>query len=141
MVLGVAEDGGYYLIGMKAPHAALFQDIAWSTDEVGAQTLARAATLGLEVVALPLWFDVDDAASLARLVDDLTTPRDDGRAPRAPAPYAAPATRAWLAQVGVRERIGTRAGLSGPRPLVGLGREADQGSGAGVGACSTNPSP
>jgi glycosyltransferase A (GT-A) superfamily protein (DUF2064 family) len=31
VVLGPADDGGYYLIGMKAPHAALFEDIAWST--------------------------------------------------------------------------------------------------------------
>ena len=42
MVLGLAEDGGYYLIGLKAPHAALFQDIAWSTDEVSARTLMQA---------------------------------------------------------------------------------------------------
>jgi len=101
MVLGVAEDGGYYLVGIKAPHAALFQNIAWSTDQVSAQTLARAATLGLEVATLPQWFDVDDAASLTRLVDDLTTKRHVG-----PAPFAAPATRAWVARVGVKERLG-----------------------------------
>ena len=41
-----------------------------------AQTLAQAATLGLEVVTLPTWFDVDDAASLTRLVDDLTAARE-----------------------------------------------------------------
>lgn len=116
MVLGVSEDGGYYLIGLKAPHAALFRDIAWSTDAVSTTTLARAATLGLEVAALPLWFDVDDAASLARLVDDLSTPVGTG-----PVPYPAPATRAWLAEAG---------------ELEGWGRMRGR-----VDACCTNPSP
>ena len=67
VVLGPADDGGYYLLGMKQPHAHLFADIAWSTADVAAATRARAATLGLEVVKLPAWYDVDDAASLARL--------------------------------------------------------------------------
>ncbi len=101
MVLGGAEDGGYYLVGLKQPHAALFQGVAWSTDQVAAQTLAQASRLGLEIVTLPQWFDVDDAASLSRLLDDLTTPPVDG-----PTPYAASATRAWLAQVGVEDRLG-----------------------------------
>ncbi|MGA3403007.1 MAG: TIGR04282 family arsenosugar biosynthesis glycosyltransferase [Acetobacteraceae bacterium] len=104
MVLGAAEDGGYYMIGLKAPHAALFRDVTWSTDQVSAQTLAQAATLGLEVVMLPSWFDVDDPASLTRLVDDLTTPRHDG-----PLPYAAPATRAWLEHVVLAERLIAKA--------------------------------
>ena len=38
VVLGPAEDGGYYLLGMKRPHAHLFADIAWSTDSVAATT-------------------------------------------------------------------------------------------------------
>jgi hypothetical protein len=113
MVLGVAEDGGYYLVGLKALHAALFQDIAWSTDRVAAQTLAQARRIGLDVVTLPVWFDVDDEASLARLANDLTTPNLDG-----PAPYAAPATRAWV------ERVGR---TSSPSILVCSGRESDQG--------------
>lgn len=73
MVLGPAEDGGYYLIGLKAPHATVFQDIAWSTGVVAAETLARAASIGLDCALLPLWYDVDDGASLARLADALST--------------------------------------------------------------------
>ncbi len=38
VVLGACDDGGYYLIGMKAPHARLFADIAWSTEQVADQT-------------------------------------------------------------------------------------------------------
>ena len=34
MVLGPAEDGGYYLIGMRAPGADVFKGIPWSTGDV-----------------------------------------------------------------------------------------------------------
>jgi rSAM/selenodomain-associated transferase 1 len=101
VVLGAAEDGGYYLIGLKTAHAALFQDVAWSTHQVHAQTLAQAATLGIDVVSLPTWFDVDDAASLTRLVDDMAATPD-----ACPKPYMAPATRTWLHRTGVAERLG-----------------------------------
>lgn len=67
LVLGPASDGGYYLIGLKHPHPRLFEDIAWSTPEVLARTLDRAAEIGLPVTLLPMWYDVDDAASLALL--------------------------------------------------------------------------
>jgi rSAM/selenodomain-associated transferase 1 len=67
VVLGPAEDGGYYLIGLKRPHRLLFEDIAWSTERVYDQTLDRAAELGLEIVILPRWYDVDDVKSLDRL--------------------------------------------------------------------------
>lgn len=97
IVLGSADDGGYYLLGMQQPHAHLFADIAWSTDEVAEATRDRAAALGLEVIALPTWYDVDDAASLLRLARDLADARAD------PAPYAAPVTKACLARIGVAE--------------------------------------
>jgi rSAM/selenodomain-associated transferase 1 len=67
LVLGPAEDGGYYLIGLKQAHRRLFEDIAWSTSLVFAQTAERAREIGLEPIALPVWYDVDDAASLRRL--------------------------------------------------------------------------
>jgi len=71
VVLGPAEDGGYYLIGLKYPHRRLFEDVAWSTERVFQQTLGRAAELGLETVTLPRWYDVDDIASLRRLLNEL----------------------------------------------------------------------
>ena len=106
MVLGVAEDGGYYLIGLKSQHATLFQGITWSTDRVSAQTLQRAASLRLEVVTLPVWFNVDDAASLTRLLADLATV--DQAAAR-PVPFSAPATRACVGRFGLAERLGIAA--------------------------------
>jgi hypothetical protein len=71
VVLGPAEDGGYYLIGLKQRHGRLFESIDWSTERVLRQTLDRAEELALECVVLPAWYDVDDAMSLRRLCREL----------------------------------------------------------------------
>lgn len=67
LVLGPAEDGGYYLIGVKQRHRRLFEDIAWSTPQVLAQTEERARGLKLIIDRLPAWYDIDDITSLRRL--------------------------------------------------------------------------
>jgi uncharacterized protein len=64
VVIGAASDGGYYLIGLKQLHPELFEGVRWSTDAVYRDTLDRAGALGLEVIELPLWYDVDDAVAL-----------------------------------------------------------------------------
>ena len=73
VVLGPSEDGGYYLIGFNKHQPALFREIAWSTERVLAQTLARAEEAGLDVVLLPTWYDVDTPAELDRLRSELAT--------------------------------------------------------------------
>jgi uncharacterized protein len=75
VVLGPATDGGYYLIGLKHPHRHLFHEIAWSTERVYRQTAERAANIGLELVTLPAWYDVDDPASLNWLCGELFSGR------------------------------------------------------------------
>ena len=70
-VLGPAEDGGYYLIGLKRSNRHLFENIPWSTGVVLAKTLERAAESGLKVELLPVWYDVDDQPSLLRLFGEL----------------------------------------------------------------------
>jgi rSAM/selenodomain-associated transferase 1 len=70
-VLGPSSDGGYYLLGLKQHHVRLFQDIAWSTGVVAAQTLERAAEIGLPVHVLPTWYDVDDRDALWLLRGEL----------------------------------------------------------------------
>lgn len=94
LVLGPADDGGYYVIGLKRPHRRLFEDISWSTERVFGQTLDRAAELALAVDTLPSWYDVDDLASLRRLIDEL------GRADRIG--YPAPHTAALLPRLTAR---------------------------------------
>jgi rSAM/selenodomain-associated transferase 1 len=80
ITLGPSHDGGYYLIGMKALHAALFQGIAWSTERVIPQTMVICRGLGLTVHELPEWYDVDVEADLNRLSRDVA--RDLASAPR-----------------------------------------------------------
>ncbi len=70
-VLGPSTDGGYYLLGLKAPHRRLFEDVAWSTEHVARQTLERAVEIGLDVHVLPAWYDVDDAEALRMLRAEL----------------------------------------------------------------------
>jgi rSAM/selenodomain-associated transferase 1 len=93
-VLGPSTDGGYYLLGLKAPHRRLFEEIAWSTPSVAAQTRCRAAELELELVTLGPWYDVDDGMSLRQLLAELGRPQSSS--PEEPTSYPAPNTRAEL---------------------------------------------
>jgi hypothetical protein len=59
LVLGKAEDGGYYLIGLRHFLPKLFQGIDWGTSVVLQQTIAIAETMGLAISYLPLLNDID----------------------------------------------------------------------------------
>ncbi|MGA2891833.1 MAG: TIGR04282 family arsenosugar biosynthesis glycosyltransferase [Xanthobacteraceae bacterium] len=91
-VLGPSSDGGYYLLGLKTAHRRMFEDIAWSTGQVAAQTLERAREINLEVHSLPVWYDVDDIDGLRRLNAELSGERLDGRRPAGHAPHYAAQT-------------------------------------------------
>ena len=65
IVLGPAEDGGYYLLGMNKLEAEFFENKSWSTATVLPDTLADAARLGRRVALLPALPDVDSALDLA----------------------------------------------------------------------------
>lgn len=60
VVLGPAEDGGYGLVGLRAPVPELFANLPWGTSEVAAETRARIARLNLKLAELPPLWDVDD---------------------------------------------------------------------------------
>ncbi len=66
VVLGPAEDGGYYLIGCRREslHERIFEEIPWSTEEVLEATRARCGELGLRVELLPRGADVDTPEDL-----------------------------------------------------------------------------
>ena len=66
VVLGPALDGGYWLIGLRAPQPALFANIPWSTDRVFGETMARTRENGLRVALLRELSDVDTAADWER---------------------------------------------------------------------------
>ena len=103
IVLGPSDDGGYYLVGLKKAHAAIFERITWSTASVLAETMQRAKEAGIEVVLLPLWYDVDDAATLSMLSDELLEAKIPAFAEAAG--YTAPHTREFL----LRRRVAVSA--------------------------------
>jgi rSAM/selenodomain-associated transferase 1 len=71
IILGPADDGGYYLIGVKQNHRELFERIDWSTERVLNQTVERAKQLKIDIELLPGGYDVDDRGSLNRLCAEL----------------------------------------------------------------------
>ena len=94
IVLGPAEDGGYYLLGMKQSHETLFADIDWSSDKVAAQTRDRSAEANVPVMELETWYDVDEPGTLDRLLQDLT-------GAGAPGAYAAARTARCAERLGL----------------------------------------
>lgn len=64
VVIGPAEDGGYYLLALRAPRPELFAGIAWSTPTVCDETFLRAAVAGLAVHRLPRRRDIDTLEDL-----------------------------------------------------------------------------
>jgi rSAM/selenodomain-associated transferase 1 len=108
LVLGPADDGGYSLIAMAAPHD-VFDGVAMGTNRVLGQTLALARAQDLRSHLLASTFDVDEPADLARLAAALREP-----ALRRSLPCT---TRALLAlgilapaEAGVRQPAGAERG-------------------------------
>lgn len=69
-VVGPANDGGYYLLGMRQFVPELFDDIAWSTKEVYPSTLAECEKQKLSVVSLKEMTDIDEFCDIEKF-DDL----------------------------------------------------------------------
>jgi rSAM/selenodomain-associated transferase 1 len=78
VVLGPADDGGYYLIAMRRPFD-VFRDIPMSTSVVAQKTIELAQSQGLKVHTLENLFDIDEWPDLVRLAQLLET--DSSRAP------------------------------------------------------------
>ena len=89
VVVGPTHDGGYYLVGAKAVHPALFEDDGMGTTNALEALLARARALELSTVFTDTFYDVDVADDLVRLAGELRF-----------APARAPRTAAWLAEWG-----------------------------------------
>jgi rSAM/selenodomain-associated transferase 1 len=89
VVIGPAADGGYWLLGARAPEPALFDGVPWSSPRVLTETLRRLR--GRKVALLPFHYDVDEAADLELLAAHLPFVPEE----------IAPATRAALAALGL----------------------------------------
>jgi rSAM/selenodomain-associated transferase 1 len=106
VVLGPALDGGYTLVGLSKPHAHIFADIPWSTPQVYRLTVERARAIGVPVIDVPQWYDVDDEYTLRLLQAEFA-----GEPPEFAAPGLAGAdaryTREYLSNHTARSRMRT----------------------------------
>jgi glycosyltransferase A (GT-A) superfamily protein (DUF2064 family) len=89
VVVGPTHDGGYYLVGAKAAHPALFDGDGMGTKSALETLLARARGLRLSVGFTDPFYDIDVAGDLTRLAAELRL-----------APSRAPRTAGWLKQWG-----------------------------------------
>jgi uncharacterized protein len=87
LVVGPTYDGGYYLVGARASYPGLFTSDGMGTGSALETLLRRAGALGLSVHLTDPFYDIDVAADLSQLADDLE--RIPGKAPR---------TAKWLLQ-------------------------------------------
>ena len=87
LVVGPTHDGGYYLVGARASHPGLFSSDGMGTASALEALLTRARALGLSVHLTDPFYDIDVAADLSQLADELQ--RLPGKAPR---------TAKWLAE-------------------------------------------
>jgi uncharacterized protein len=85
VVVGPTHDGGYYLVGAKASHPALFAGDAMGTSSALERLLSHARALELSVGFAAPFYDIDVADDLTRLAQELRL-----------APARAPRTAAWL---------------------------------------------
>ena len=87
VVVGPTHDGGYYLVGAKASHPALFGRDGMGTTSALERLLSRVQPLKLSVGFAAPFYDIDVADDLTRLAGELRL-----------APTRAPRTARWLAE-------------------------------------------
>ena len=86
VVLGPAEDGGYYLVAVHRAglNRRLFEEIRWSTGGVLSATLERCEELDLRVELLDMASDVDTPDDLGRLANRLAMDAASGMPAKCP---------------------------------------------------------
>lgn len=102
VVLGPTADGGYYLVAAKNDVPPIFTEIAWSTEKVWSQTIARLQDHHLSFAVLPTWYDVDTIEDLHRLRSEITTTIQQA------ADTSAPSTPNSLDRLAVANRLSER---------------------------------
>src|SRR5580698_6098 len=96
IVVGPTHDGGYYLVGAKAAHPALFEGDGMGTKSALEALLVRARGLRLSVGFTDPSYDIDVESDLTRLAEELRL-----------APARAPRTASWLKHWAEQLRTGT----------------------------------
>lgn len=76
VVLGPAEDGGYYLLGMGRYFPQLFQNIHWSTSEVVNQTKNILESGNISYRLLPVRTDIDTLEDWIKIKNLIKLPHE-----------------------------------------------------------------
>lgn len=63
-VIGSAEDGGYYLLGMKHYYPFIFEDKKWSQDFIFQDTINQMKGHSISFKTLPVLNDIDTESDL-----------------------------------------------------------------------------
>ena len=58
-VIGPADDGGYYLLGMRTFVPTVFDNVVWSTEQVFPKTIENIQQLNQTYALLPTLSDID----------------------------------------------------------------------------------
>jgi uncharacterized protein len=87
MVVGPTHDGGYYLVGAKEAHPALFENDRMGTETALDRLLTRTKLLELSTGFTEPFYDIDVANDLIRLARELQL-----------APAKAPRTAGWFGE-------------------------------------------
>lgn len=90
-VIGPADDGGFYLLGLPRFPPGMLAGVPWSSELTCGEVLRRLGDHGMNTAMLPRWFDVDRGEDLPRLAMML-----------AETPGCAPRTAAALAAINAR---------------------------------------
>ena len=91
VVIGPAQDGGYYLIGTRNNFPEMFRKIPWGTERVFHQTLSNLRRARRRIALLPEWYDVDRLEDLKHLQNDVRRSRARRLSP----------IRTWLREHGL----------------------------------------
>lgn len=79
LVIGPTSDGGYYLVGMKQPHRAVFENQHYGGATVLENTVAAGKNAGLTVAFAKACDDVDTPEDLRTLLGQLSPVSATGR--------------------------------------------------------------
>jgi rSAM/selenodomain-associated transferase 1 len=71
VVLGKAEDGGFYLIGLRKFDPRIFEKVEWSSTDTFEQIWENVMDLELHLREVPSWYDVDEPGDLEKLRQEL----------------------------------------------------------------------
>jgi len=87
VVVGPTHDGGYYLVGANAAHPTLFENDGLGTSSALERLLSRTKLLELSTGFTQPFYDIDVAADLVQLSQELEL-----------SPQRAPQTAAWFGE-------------------------------------------